>query len=42
MAGDRTSIPLDGIVLPNAVSGGSIDLGAEPPRALLTIIRHRY
>jgi len=40
--GDPTPIPLAGIVLPDARSGRMVDLGAEPPRAVLTVIRHRH
>ena len=40
--GDTTSVSLAGIVLPDAVNGLPLDLGAGPPKALLTIIRHRH
>lgn len=40
--GDPTPISLAGIVLPEVTGGPAIDLGTEPPRALLTVIRHRH
>jgi len=40
--GDATPVSLAGIVLPDANGGPSLDLGCEPPRALLTVIRHRH
>lgn len=40
--GDPTPISLEGIVLPDATTGQPLDLGAGPPRALITIIRHRH
>lgn len=40
--GDPASVSLAGIVLPDASSGRLLDLGTEPPRALLTVIRHRH
>ncbi len=42
MAGDDTAVSLAGIVLPDAAGGPPLDLGAEPSRALLTVIRHRH
>lgn len=42
MTPDAEAIPLDGIVLPDARSGRLVDLGAEPPRALISVIRHRH
>jgi len=42
MAGDLTPIPLHGIVLPDVRTGRLVDLGSEPPRALVTVIRHRH
>ena len=39
---DTTPVDLTGIVLPDAVGGQPLDLGAGPPRALLTVIRHRH
>lgn len=39
---DPTPVSLAGIVLPDATGGPPIDLGTEPPRALLTVIRHRH
>jgi len=39
---DPTPTSLSGIVLPDARSGRSVDLGAEPPRAVLSAIRHRH
>lgn len=38
----RALIALSGIVLADARTGDLMDLGAEPPFALLTLIRHRY
>lgn len=35
-------IDLTGIVLVDAVSGAEVDLGAGPPLAVLSAIRHRY
>lgn len=35
-------ISLGGIRLTDAITGDEVDLGREPPRALLTVIRHRY
>jgi len=40
--GDANPVSLAGIVLPDATGGPALDLGAEPPRALLTVIRHRH
>jgi len=40
--GDATSVSLAGIVLPDATGGPPLDLGSEPPRALLSVIRHRH
>jgi len=40
--GDEAPISLAGIVLPDAVSGQALDLGAGPPKALVTVIRHRH
>lgn len=40
--GDATAVDLTGIVLPDAASGQPLDLGAGPPKALLTVIRHRH
>lgn len=40
--GDTTPVELAGIVLPDAVSGHPLDLGAAPPKAVLTVIRHRH
>jgi len=40
--GDDAAVSLAGIVLADANGGPPLDLGAEPPRALLTIIRHRH
>lgn len=37
-----TPVSLSGLVLPDAVTGDPFDLGAEPGRWLLTVIRHRY
>ena len=42
VAGDPTPVSLSGIVLPDAVSGQLLDLGAGPPRAVITVIRHRH
>lgn len=42
MFGDPTPVSLAGIVLADAAGGPPLDLGAEPPRALLTVIRHRH
>jgi len=42
VAGDTTPVSLAGIVLPDAVGGQPVDLGAGPPKALLTVIRHRH
>ena len=35
-------ISLGGIRLTDVITGDAVDLGLEPPRALLTVIRHRY
>lgn len=35
-------IDLSGIVLCEASTGSSFDLGAGPPLTVLSIIRHRY
>jgi len=40
--GDDAPVSLAGIVLPDATGGPPLDLGVEPPRALLTVIRHRH
>jgi hypothetical protein len=40
--GDPAPVSLAGIVLPDALGGAPLDLGAAPPRALLTVIRHRH
>ena len=40
--GDTTPVELTGIVLPDAVSGQPLDLAAGPPKAVLTVIRHRH
>jgi len=40
--GDANPVSLAGIVLPDATGGPALDLGAEPRRALLTVIRHRH
>jgi hypothetical protein len=42
VAGDPTPISLGGIVLPDALGGSPLDLGIEPSRALLAVIRHRH
>jgi len=39
---DPTPTALGGIVLPDSRSGRSVDLGTEPPRAVLSVIRHRH
>lgn len=39
---DPTPVSLAGIVLPEVVGDRPLDLGAEPPRALITVIRHRH
>ncbi len=36
------AVSLGGIVLADATTGVSIDLGAGPAKALLSIIRHRH
>ncbi|HEX2264409.1 MAG TPA: hypothetical protein VHH53_01675 [Pseudonocardiaceae bacterium] len=35
-------VPLDGLALPDARTGQTVDLGALPGSYLLTAIRHRY
>lgn len=35
-------ISLHGIGLVDSRTGDAVELGQEPPRALLTLIRHRY
>ncbi len=35
-------INLGGLVLVDATTGAGVDLGAGPPLAMLTVIRHRY
>jgi hypothetical protein len=35
-------VSLQGVVLPDARTGQSVDLGALPGRHLLTAIRHRF
>ena len=42
VACDAKPVSLAGIVLPEATTGLSLDLGAGPPRALLSVIRHRH
>ncbi len=42
IGGAATHISLDGIQLVDARTDDVVDLGHEPPRALLTLIRHRY
>ncbi|GAC1532753.1 MAG: hypothetical protein NVS3B12_11120 [Acidimicrobiales bacterium] len=39
---DESPVALAGITLTDATTGDVVDLGQEPPRALLTLIRHRY
>ncbi|GAC1546469.1 MAG: hypothetical protein NVS3B12_34970 [Acidimicrobiales bacterium] len=39
---DESPVSLAGIALIDATTGDVVDLGQEPPRALLTLIRHRY
>ena len=36
------AVDLAGIVLPDARTGRPLDLGREPPLAVLVAIRHRY
>lgn len=38
----EADVDLAGIVLPDARNGTAVDLGAGPPLAILSIIRHRY
>lgn len=44
VAGILQSVAIDlaGIVLPDARDGASVDLGAGPPLAVVSAIRHRY
>ncbi|HVE95701.1 MAG TPA: hypothetical protein VNA67_01745 [Pseudonocardiaceae bacterium] len=35
-------VPLDGLELPDARTGRTVDLGALPGRYLLIAIRHRF
>ena len=42
VAADPVPVSLAGIVLPVATGGPPLDLGAAPPKALLTVIRHRH
>ena len=39
---DANPCSLAGIVLPEATTGLPLDLGAGPPRSLLSVIRHRH
>ena len=39
---DRHPVDVSGIILHDARIGAHIDLGAGPPLAVLTAIRHRY
>ncbi len=40
--GDTTPVDLTGIVLLDAAGGPAVDLGSGPPKAVLTVIRHRH